>query len=164
MILPLTLYKKSASMRLEVMQPHYDSTASGSKLKGGAVFMSIAKAIGEKKYDIENASLVALNSGEASKLIYSIDTDFETMPDNILGLFHKYGDRSTKISIGKSKKQVGTYGWNISSGDTSNVVFTDKVENCMIALYLRTHYNLLFEVDDDYNSRSNKLTPTESTE
>lgn len=163
-LLPLTLYKKSASMRLEIMQPHYDSTASGSKLKGGAVFMSIARAVGDKKYDVENASLVALNSGEVAKLLYAIDTDFESLPENILGLFHKYGEKTTKINIGRSKKQPGTYGWQISSGEVSNASFTDKVENYMVALYLRTHYNKLYEVDYDYNTRGNRTTSAESAE
>jgi hypothetical protein len=104
----LTLYRTKASLGFEISSPRYVN----GKLRDGCVFMTIAKAIGEMKYDIENALKVALGSNEVANIIYAYDTDFVDCKDSKLILVHKYNEVTSNITISRSTsaEYAGSYG------------------------------------------------------
>lgn len=159
MIIPLTLYRKSASIGFHISQPRYESTDSGSRLREGAVFMTIAKSTGEKQYDIKGAGKVALGTNEVAEIIYNYDVlHFPA----ILKFVHTYKEKTSNIFIGPSEheKYKGSYGWSIVKGkepEDKFSDFTDAKEMHYIISYLKSNYHKLFEVESyDPNSRSSK--------
>lgn len=137
---PIYFYKGKASMALRHV-PYAEGDGEDKKPMPSCVMMSLANSTGTRKYDTDNAKVIALTFHDVIRLRRAITEDFPTNsvdfkePRPSVRFIHKFKETTKIFQMGHGQHE-GTYGVYLKVGNDSTSIYLDKYELESFALYL----------------------------